>query len=311
MAVSDNLRLVVKVCKLYYEDNMNQKEISAILDVSRPQICRILNYAKENDIVNISINNPFNTEIDAEQALMKAYNLKDAFVTDVYGLSSEEKAQKFAAQCACQLKNYIPNNALVGVMSGKTIAAVASALHKLERDNLEFVPLVGGLGVKGNDWNANVIALTLAQKSNGRYNILNAPILVQSEESRRILLNEPSIAHVLEKGEKCDVALVGIGQISAKSTTYQSGAFCEEDIDDLIKAGAVASVCVSYLDKDGHCIQTPLTGRSIGSQLFSNRKTKVVAIATGNSKVESVKAALKSGYIHVLMTTLDLAKKLL
>ena len=37
MAITDNLRMMVKVCRLYYEENLSQKEISALMGISRPQ----------------------------------------------------------------------------------------------------------------------------------------------------------------------------------------------------------------------------------------------------------------------------------
>ena len=51
MAIYDNKRLVIKACKLFYEDNMSQKDISLLLGISKPQVCRMLNFAKEINIV--------------------------------------------------------------------------------------------------------------------------------------------------------------------------------------------------------------------------------------------------------------------
>ena len=41
MAITDNERIMIKVCELYYKDNLSQKEISYKLGISRPQISRI------------------------------------------------------------------------------------------------------------------------------------------------------------------------------------------------------------------------------------------------------------------------------
>ena len=59
MAITDNLRMMVKVCRLYYEENLSQKEISALMGISRPQISRMLTCARSKNIVSIKINNPF------------------------------------------------------------------------------------------------------------------------------------------------------------------------------------------------------------------------------------------------------------
>ena len=61
MAITDNLRMMVKVCRLYYEENLSQKEISALMGISRPQISRMLTCARSQNIVTIKINNPSRT----------------------------------------------------------------------------------------------------------------------------------------------------------------------------------------------------------------------------------------------------------
>ena len=311
MAIFDNPRLLVKVCRLFYEDNLSQKEISSILNISRPQISRMLNYAKENNIVQITIQNPYTHEIAIEQRLMEKFHLKGAFVTDIIYKDSDEMRMKLGEQCAEQLDTYLTDYSSVGVMSGKTIAAVANATHRLNRTGLEFIPLVGCMGPQGQSWQANLIAQTLAQKTGGSYCTLDAPVLMQSEAARQYMLHEPAIAKVLEKGTRCNVLLVGIGQISTTSTAYEGGAFVREDITDLISKGAVASVCTSYLSSDGKIIDTSLNSRSIGLPLQKNDKTTVIAIVAGPNKIEPTKAALASGFIDVLMTTLDFAEQLL
>lgn len=309
MAIQDNPRLVVKVCKLYYESALSQKEISALLGISRPQISRVLEYAKASGIVKVTIRDTLRGETELELALCRAWGLSDAFVVDTGGATGLPPV--FAEQCAAQLENYIPDNASVGVMSGKTVAAVVGALSQFKRRGLTFVPLIGGFGSEGADWHANVIARQFAQKAQGEYFLLNVPVLVQSEAVRDMLVREPEIAQVLRRGAHCDVELIGIGQISACSTSYQSGAFGESELLELVRQGAVASVCTSHLDKEGRCIETPLSKRSIGQPVRRQRTARVVAIATGKSKLDAVRATLKGGYVDVLMTSLDLAKKLL
>ena len=80
MAIYDNNRLIIKACKLFYEDNMSQKDISLTLGISKPQISRMLNFAKENRIVEFTINNPYSQEFELEKQLIEKYSLKDAYV---------------------------------------------------------------------------------------------------------------------------------------------------------------------------------------------------------------------------------------
>lgn len=311
MSVLENTRLIVKVCKLFYEDGLSQKEIASKLGISRPQISRIMNIAKEKDIVSINIKNPFSEELELEQKLIKKYNLSDAFISNAGTDSSPEQLALFSKQCAMQLNNYILDNTKIGVMSGKTIGAVASSVQSVQRKNLHFVPLVGTLGNVGNDWNANAIARILAFKSDSTYSVLSAPILVQNNISREILMKEPTISSVLNEGEHCDLAIVGVGQISTHSTAYLSGAFTDNDLITLKESGAVASVSISYLDKNGALIENDITNRSIAWPLKRRPNTKILAIVTGLSKAGALKATLTGGYIDILMTSVPLARAML
>ena len=304
MAITDNLRMMVKVCRLYYEENLSQKEISALMGISRPQISRMLTYARSKNIVSIKINNPFEDETNLGRALAGRYRLKDALVLDTRDGSPET----FGRMAAEYLDAYIADGECVGVMSGQTISRVVWSIGRLERRGLECVPLVGGIGSGSVNWHANAIAQRLAECSGGSCYILNAPVIVQSRESRDMLVREPDIAAVLEKGAKCDAAIVGIGQIDLRSTTAQSGALSARDIERLKAEGAVASVCTSYLDRRGRVLDLELCERSIGQTLGQLDRCRTIALAIGRSKVASIRAALSSGYIDVFITDLETAR---
>ena len=309
MAITDNIRMTLKVCRLYYEDNLSQKEISAQLGISRPQISRMLTNARSNNIVSIKINNPFSDETDLEHLLIERYHLKDALVLNTINLDEEgSKIEEFGRMAAGCIDGYIMDNSRVGVMSGQTLSSMVRSIRHLGRRGLEFVSLVGGIGSTSVKWHANVIAQQLAECSGGSCYILNAPVIVQSKQSRDMLVSEPGIASVLQMGLKCDVAIVGIGQVNMNSTAVQAGGLNTEDMERLKAAGAIASVCTSYLDASGKIIHTELEERSIGLTLEQLKRCRTIALAIGENKVESIKAALSSGYIDVFITNLDTAR---
>ena len=285
MSITDNIRMTIKVCQLYYEDNLSQKEISSQLGISRPQISRLLTYAKTNNIVSIKINNPYIDETRLEDLIVEKYHLKDALVLNTNGAGEAGRLEEFGRLAANYLDAYIMDNNRVGVMSGQTISSVVWSIKHFERRGLEFVPLVGGIGSASVNFHANAIAQRFAECSGGSCYILNAPVIVQSEEARNMLVNEPEIAAVLKKGNSCDVAIVGIGQIDMLSTTAQAGALNIDDIEKLKSAGAIASVCTSYINGSGRIVDTELNGRSIGQTLDQIKKCKTIALAIGNSKV--------------------------
>lgn len=311
MAIYDNERLVIKTCKLFYEENMSQKDISTFLGISKPQVCRMLNYAKENHIVEFTIKNPFSQEFELEEKLIKKYSLKEAFIFNYSYTNENEAILRLGECCAEQLDKYFTDGTLIGVMSGRTIAAISDSAHKLTRKGLSFIPLVGNMGSEGHKWHANSIAENFALKTGGDYCLMNAPIILQNKETCNLMKKEPSISHILAKGRSCNIALVGIGEINKSSTSYICGAFCDNDINELHSKNAAASVCTSYISNDGSIINTDLSSRSIGISLDELSKSTTIAVADGIGKINAVKAALKSGYIDIFMTSIQMAEKLI
>lgn len=308
MSITDNHRLTIKVCELYYNGNLSQKMISAKLGISRPQISRILTNARANDIVTIKINNPYSDETNLEKALIEKFNLIDALVFNTEGLTGYEATIELCRKASSQMDVYIPNQGSIGIMSGKTISELVKHIQGLDRRGLKFVPLIGGLGSGGADWHANIIAKSFADKTSSKYYVLNAPVLVKNVESKDILMKEPEISKVLEKGQKCDAVIIGVGQVSENSTSVVAGALSISEVERLRELGAVASVLGSYVDKDGNIIENDITHRTIGQTLETIKKAKRIAIASGNSKIECLKAVLKGGHIDILVTNLATAK---
>jgi DNA-binding transcriptional regulator LsrR (DeoR family) len=310
MAITDDIRIVIKVCQLYYEENLSQKEISAQLGISRPQISRLLATAKSSNIVSININNPYAEETRLESELIKKYNLRDALVVNTSNDVEHSRSEQFSAQAAKHLHAYIRDNDLIGVMSGQTIRSLLNEVSSFERYGLDFIPLVGGIGTINPEWHANVIAQKFAEKTGGKSYVLNAPIVVKNEQACEIFMKEPEIASVLQIGKKCNVTIVGIGQVDMNSTNVRAGALSQEDIESLLDSEAIASVCTSYLNARGDIIETSLSKRTIGQKLNDIKSSKIIACAYGDSKVASIKAALLSGYIDVIMTDINTAKQL-
>lgn len=196
-------------------------------------------------------------------------------------------------------------------MSGRTIASISNFAHKLTREGLNFVPLVGNIGSGGHQWHANAIAENFAHKTGGNYSLLNAPNVLRNEETCNLIKKEPSISQILLKAKECNIALIGIGEINLSSTTCLCGAFSEDDITKLTAQNAVASVCTSYVSEDGKILDTELSLRSIGVSLDELTKSTTIAVSTGKEKIEATNAVLKSGYIDIFMTSQDIAEEIL
>jgi DNA-binding transcriptional regulator LsrR (DeoR family) len=60
MENSDDIRLIVKIAQLYYEQDMTQAQIARELGIYRTTISRLLKRGREQGIVTIAINYDYN-----------------------------------------------------------------------------------------------------------------------------------------------------------------------------------------------------------------------------------------------------------
>ena len=59
MARVDELRLMTKVARLYYERDLTQPEIATQLDLSQATVSRLLKRAKQEQVVRTTVNVPY------------------------------------------------------------------------------------------------------------------------------------------------------------------------------------------------------------------------------------------------------------
>ena len=128
MSVTENRRLLAKVCEMYYLMDMSQKEIAARLNISRPQICRMIAQAREIGIVEIRIHNPQEKDTELERRLISRFPLEDAVVVGLEDSEAESREALFSREAARYLDSLLASGMDLGVMSGKTVSQVADAL---------------------------------------------------------------------------------------------------------------------------------------------------------------------------------------
>ena len=67
MARLDEMRLVVRVARMYYEWDMKQSAIARQLGLSQPTVSRLLQQAQSEGIIRISVNVPQGVYTDLEE----------------------------------------------------------------------------------------------------------------------------------------------------------------------------------------------------------------------------------------------------
>ncbi|WP_416175621.1 sugar-binding transcriptional regulator [Clostridium sp.] len=304
--------LIIKCCKLYYEDSLTQDEISNILGISRPTVSRLLDEGRKLGIVKIEIVNPLkNNYEDLERKIEKKYKIREVIIVD--DDDDENMQKKRAAKCAAEyLQRIVKKGNKIGVSMGTTIKDISKYINSNPKMNLEFIPLVGGIGQIQIEIHPNQIVMDLARACSGKFKLLHVPAVVSNPNIRNGFIKEKSISEILMLGKNVDIAVVGIGSpVTKESTMMKSGYFNEEDIRRFKKEGAVGDICLQFYDINGEFMNFQFNKRVVGINLNDIKRIKtVVGVACGNDKIDAITGALNGNLLDVLITNYSIAKNI-
>ena len=307
MAHIEELRLLARVAQLYYEKGANQSAIAQQLDLSQATVSRLLKRAQTEGIVRITVSMPPGIYADLEDALLDRYHLKEAIVVDGQAPDDEENIQHaLGAAAAFYLENTLKKNDVIGISSwSATLLAMVDAMHPVARPlNARVVQILGGVGNPDAEVHATHLTDRLSKLVHGSAVVLPAPGIVGSEDTRRILLEDPYVSDVIALFDRVTVALVGIGSIQPSNLVERSGnVFSQKELSAVHEQGAVGDICMRFFASSGDPVISPLDKRVLGMSLHQlKRVERAVGVAGGLRKHAAVQGALRGEWINVLIT---------
>lgn len=314
MARIDELRLITKVARLYYDQELTQPEIAAQLDLSQATVSRLLKRAREEGIVRVTVNVPYGAYPLLEEQLQNRYELKEAVVVDSVE-EGEQLLRDIGSAAAYYLETTLRPGDLIGISSwSATLLAMVDALHPPPRiSNVRVLQILGGLGNPSAKVYASRLIDRLASLVRGEAVLLPAPGVVSSPDAVSILRSDPYVRQAIDLFGEVTIALVGIGTVEPSGLLASSGnIYSPAELAMLQSAGAVGDVCLHFFDGEGKPVETPLDERVIGMSLEQLRHAKrTVGIAGGKRKLAAIRGALRGKWINVLITDRATAEGLL
>jgi DNA-binding transcriptional regulator LsrR (DeoR family) len=314
MARVDELRLMAKVARLYYERGLRQTDIAQQLDISQATISRLLKRAQQEEIVRISVSTPLGAYTELEDSLEATYGLKEAVVVDCVS-SDDQILRDIGSAAAYYLETTLKQNEVIGISSwSSSLLATVDAMRPLPRQlGARVIQILGGVGNPSAEHHAVHLVRKLAVLVQGEATFLPAPGVVGSAEARQIYLQEQYVHEAIAQFEHVTLALVGIGSIEPSRLLASSGnVFSPQELELLREQGAVGDICLRFFDASGVPLQSPANERVIGMELDQLRQVRrSVGIAGGERKLAAIRGALRGHLINVLITDLYTARALL
>jgi DNA-binding transcriptional regulator LsrR (DeoR family) len=300
----------VRAARRFFLDGASKSEIAGELGLSRFQVARLLDAAREQGIVSIQIREP--AEADAELAgrIAERYGLHGATVVQPIDGSDDSRRSQLGHACADLLTTMVTATDVVGISWGRTLHSMVGYLTRLPACSV--VQIVGSVPTLELQVNSMELVRRVAECAAGPVYPLHVPLLVDTPDMAAALRTDPYVSKTMAMFDRLSIAVVGIGAWTTGQSTVRA-ALTEEDAGRLDAAGAVADVCATVLDANGHeVLQGGLADRCIAIRPEQLRAVpEVIAIAGGSSKAAAILAALKSGLVHRLITDKEAAQFLL
>lgn len=301
MTVQEKWNILATVANLYYNSEMTQNEIADRLYTSRSKISRMLKEARELGIVEISIKEPWERDLELEGRLQKRYQVKNIRVVSAKDENREQIKSRLSEVSSYYLDSVVKENMVVGISWGNTLYHIVKYIDRNNKKNIPImvVPIMGASSVNRPERDAMDLAKSLASAYGGSYQYICAPLFVKSKELKESLVQDQTIKNTLALAKNADVILTSVGSVEYKTWENYLG---EKTFNFLEKKGAIGHIGGHFFDKNGKEIHTTLTERMIGIGYDDLERCKnVVCIAYGAAKAKAVAGALNGGFIDTLI----------
>lgn len=297
-----------KIAYYYYKLGMTQDDIAKKMSMSRQRVNRILKKCLETGIVKIVIQEYEHQNVELEIKLETLLGLNEIIIVSN---TEGEINEAIGAAAATYLDRVIKDEDIIGFSRGRALSALVNNLKPIDRANLTVTQLVGGLNAEEANINSDDIVRHSSEILHAKPCFMYAPIILQNKELRDSLMQESFFASVYNTMKACTIAIVGIGDMSTKSSFVQRKYISESEYDTLQSNNSVGEICTHYFDIHGNIIESGINDRVLAIDIDSYKKIPLrIGVGGGPEKLSAIIGAAKGRLINVLITDLETANAL-
>jgi DNA-binding transcriptional regulator LsrR (DeoR family) len=292
------------VAQLYYVREIGQPEIATLTGFSISKVSRLLAAARSSGVVRISVEGVPSAPTPIARALSAALAV-EVWVTPGNDTAPALAARLCGVAAAPRLAGELPDEGAIGLTGGYTVESLVAAMPAGSRPRVVVVPLVGGWDSSNPHLNSNDIARHMAERIGAGVRLLHAPGLLDNEATTAALLSDSAVTATTRFWGELRLALVGMSGAPRFAPGYGT---VMDRLDDAGRArlagkGAVGDVAGHLVRLDGSFVQDEWERRTISIPVETLRAVpRVVGIAAGANKVETIVAGARTGLLHLLIT---------
>ncbi|WP_022871671.1 sugar-binding transcriptional regulator [Nesterenkonia alba] len=305
-------KLEFTAAQMYYGQHRTMQSIARELGVSRSTVSRLLQDARDQGIVRISLHPPSEHTSALEYRLGEHYGIRAYVAASSAHEDAGVRAEAVAVLAAQVIDQLVEEDAVVGLAWGQTMTSVARRLPTREVPGLQVVQLNGSVNSQpgATDDAASGVSLRLgvveqfAEAYHGRAYLFPVPAFFDYEQTKQALWRERSTSRVLNLQRRSTLAVFGVGTFheGKPSQVYADGYLSREDLNRLTEQDAVGDVCTVFLRADGSWRDIELNSRSSGMRPDELRRVpRRICVVNGPHKVPALRGALAAGLVTDLV----------
>jgi DNA-binding transcriptional regulator LsrR (DeoR family) len=299
-----NQDLISRVLNLYYVDELTQAEVGRRLGLSTAKVNRLLQQARQQGLVEITIHTPLQHLYELEYRLKAIFDIQEAVVIPRIAEDTSAYVHTLGRAGAKYLLDHLRDGDVIGIGGGTGVNAVVQALESPRAYDVKVAPVLGGVQGRATT-DVNYLVAQLAERLGGQAYRLHAPAFVETREHRDILLSVGPIKEILDIARQANVALLGVGTVEPDESRFvEFTALSAEDMKRVAEdCGGVGEIGAYVYDVEGNPCASEYAERVVGLSLQELKRIPfVIGVAATATKALPLYGALRGGYLHTLIT---------
>lgn len=308
-------RAALRAAQMYYMQDLTMEAIARDLAMSRSSVSRLLGFARETGLVEITVSSPLDHGAGLERKILERFGVMAHVVPMPQVITDIDRLERVSMTAARLLSTWMNSSMTLGIAWGSTVSTVSRYLVRKETHNAVIVQMNGA----GNTQTTGInYASEIMQRFGAAYSAqiqqFPVPAFFDDPAVKVGLWRERSVHRVLAVQAQMDIAVFGLGSPSAEipGHVYIGGYLEAADYQSLSEDRAVGDVATVFFRRDGSSKGIAVNARSSGPDLSRLRRVpRRVCVVSGVQKLVSLQGALAANLATDLVLDESLATRLL
>ena len=309
-AYTDDSSMRLRAAWLYHAFGLTQSEVADQLGIGRSTVIRLLEEARQRGEVTFSIAEGQGEFIELAVKLERALGLDEVIVVPAPAQGDRTSAA-IGLALGKFLSETITDNMTIGVGWGRTLNAALTSFNPPKRSGVRVMSLMGG-AAEAQLANPFEFSWRLATTLQAECFLFPAPLVVDSAETRRRLMEDCGLSRLTALASSLDMAVVSAGDISAQSGSLVRSIITSAEAEELLLRGCAGDIMCHFIDDEGQLIDHPLNRRIMSVGIEALKAARHIVLASGGrQRSKAILAVIRATGCNTLVTDEHAARAIL